>query len=103
MMPSDAENEKIHAAALDDPDAQPWTDAQLEAARDTLRFGHGGRTRINIRVKTSTLAEFKARAEKSGGNYQTLMNAALDEFLRGATLADVVRETIRSEMAGRAR
>jgi hypothetical protein len=26
------------------------------------------------------------------------MNEALDEFLRGATLADVVRETIRDEL-----
>jgi hypothetical protein len=44
------------------------------------------------------LAAFKERAARTGGNYQTLMNEALDEFLRGVTLADVVRETIRDEL-----
>jgi predicted DNA binding CopG/RHH family protein len=97
-MPSDAENEEIHAAALADPDAQPWTNEQLEAARPAMRFGYGGKTRINIRVDKRTLAAFKERATKMGGNYQTLMNEALEEFLRGATLADVVRETIREEL-----
>jgi predicted DNA binding CopG/RHH family protein len=97
-MPSDEENAAIHAAALADPDAQPWTDEQLEAARPSMRFGYGGKTRINIRVSNRTLAAFKERAARTGGNYQTLMNEALDEFLRGATLADVVRETIRDEL-----
>ena len=98
VMPSEEENAKLHTAALEDPDAQPWTDEQLEAARPAMRFGQGGRTRINIRVNNRTLAAFKERAATSGGNYQTLMNEALDGFLRGATLADVVRETIREEM-----
>ena len=29
MLPSDEEDAAIHAAALADPDAQPWTDEQL--------------------------------------------------------------------------
>lgn len=33
-----------------------------------------------------------------GSNYQTLMNDALRQFVEGQTLADVVRETIRSEL-----
>jgi len=40
VMPSDEENARIHAAALADPDAQPWTDEQLEAARPSMRFGY---------------------------------------------------------------
>ena len=100
VMPSEEENARIHAAALSDPDAQPWTDDELEAVRESMRFGYGGKTRINIRVNNRTLLAFKERAAKMGGNYQTLMNEALDEFLRGATLADVVRETIREEIKG---
>jgi predicted DNA binding CopG/RHH family protein len=100
VLPSDEENAQIHAAALADPDAQPWTDEQLEAARSGMRFGYGGKTRINIRVNNRTLEAFKARAAEAGGNYQTLMNEALDEFVRGATLADMVRETIRKELSG---
>lgn len=45
-----------------------------------------------------TLAVFKARAEMTGGNYQTLMNEALGQFAQGLTLSDVVRETIRQEL-----
>jgi predicted DNA binding CopG/RHH family protein len=98
ILPSDEENARIHAAALADPDAPPRTDEQLEALQPAMRFGYGGKTRINIRVNNRTLSAFKARAQATGENYQTLMNEALDEFLRGATLADVVRETIREEL-----
>ena len=51
-----------------------------------------------MRVDNDTLAIFKARAEMSGGNYQTLMNEALRHFVQGLTLADVARETIRKKL-----
>lgn len=57
-----------------------------------------GKSRITMRVDNSTLAVFKARAETTGGNYQTLMNEALAQAAQGLTLADVVRETIRQEL-----
>jgi predicted DNA binding CopG/RHH family protein len=57
-----------------------------------------GKSRITIRVDNRTLAAFKARAEASGGSYQTLMNEALTQFVQGQTLVDVVRETIRESM-----
>ena len=63
-----------------------------------LQAAHGGKSRITMRVDNATLAVFKARAEMSGGNYQTLMNEALSQFALGQTLADVVRQTIRQEM-----
>jgi predicted DNA binding CopG/RHH family protein len=97
ILPSDKENAKIHAAAIEDRDAQPWTDEQLTAIKSDMRIGYG-RTRINIRVDNRTLAAFKERAAKSGANYQTLMNEAMDEFIKGRALADVVRETIRNEL-----
>ena len=49
-------------------------------------------------MDNDTLAIFKARAEMSGGNYQTLMNEALRQFAQGLTPADVVREIIRKEL-----
>jgi predicted DNA binding CopG/RHH family protein len=98
VMPTDAENAEIHAAALEDTDAQPWTDAQLDAVKPQLAFGRGGTTRVTIRVDSRTLAAFRARAERSGDNYQTLMNRALNAFLEGETLSEVVRKTIREEL-----
>jgi predicted DNA binding protein len=44
VIPSNVENEEIHVAALTDPNAQPWTDEQLEAVRLATRFGYGGKT-----------------------------------------------------------
>ncbi|MBI5660367.1 MAG: BrnA antitoxin family protein [Nitrosomonadales bacterium] len=57
-----------------------------------------GKTRITMRVDNTVLAAFKARAETSGGSYQTMMNEALRQYAMGLSLVDVVRETIREEM-----
>jgi len=65
--------------------------AQLQAQQSC-------KSRITIRADNDTLAIFKARAEMSGDNYQTLMNEALKQFAQGLTLADVVRETIKQEL-----
>lgn len=82
-------------AEMDFSDAKPVSEipalAQLQAEQ-------GGKSRITMRVDNDTLAIFKARAEMSGGSYQTLMNDALRQFAQGLTLADVVRETIRKEL-----
>lgn len=63
-----------------------------------LQAEHEGKSRITIRVDNATLAIFKARAEMTGGNYQTLINEALRQFIQGQTLADIVRDTIREEL-----
>jgi predicted DNA binding CopG/RHH family protein len=63
-----------------------------------LQAEAAGKTRITIRVDNRTLAVFRARAAALGGNYQTLINEALNEYATGITLADVVRETIREEL-----
>lgn len=63
-----------------------------------LQAEHGGKSRITIRVDNATLSIFKARAEMTGGNYQTLINEALRQFTQGQTLADVVRKTIQEEL-----
>ncbi|MBA4260314.1 MAG: hypothetical protein C0446_14220 [Chitinophaga sp.] len=82
-------------ADMDFSDAKPISEIPALAK---LQAEHGGKSRITMRVDNDTLAIFKARAEMSGGNYQTLMNEALRQFAQGLTLADVVRETIRKEL-----
>lgn len=82
-------------AELDFSDAKPVSEIP---ALLKLQAEHGGKSRITIRVDNDTLAIFKARAEMSGDNHQTLMNEALRQVAQGLTLADVVRETIRKEL-----
>lgn len=82
-------------ADMDFADANPVSRMPTLARLQEL---HGGKSRITMRVDNVTLAAFKARAEMTGGNYQTLMKEALRQFAEGKTLADVVRETIRQEL-----
>jgi uncharacterized protein (DUF4415 family) len=63
-----------------------------------LQADMAGKTRITMRVDNTVLAAFKARAESSGGSYQTMMNEALKQYALGLSMADVVRETIREEL-----
>ncbi len=63
-----------------------------------LQAEMAGKTRITMRVDNAVLAAFKARAESSGGSYQTMMNEALKQYALGLSLSDMVRETIREEM-----
>ncbi len=40
-----------------------------------------GKTRITIYIDDAVLDEFRSRAEKAGGGYQTMMNDALKAYL----------------------
>ncbi|MBL8445656.1 MAG: BrnA antitoxin family protein [Zoogloeaceae bacterium] len=82
-------------ADMDFTEAKPVAEVPALAR---LQAERGGKSRITIRVDNATLAVFKARAEMTGGNYQTLMNEALAQAAQGVTLADVVRETIREAL-----
>jgi len=66
-----------------------------------LQAQAGKKARITMRVDAQVLAAFKARAQRSGGNYQTLMNEALKESAQGMHLADVVREAVRETLRER--
>jgi hypothetical protein len=60
-----------------------------------------GKTRISIFIDNATLAEFRARAEKAGTGYQTMMNEALRAYLSKAeepVTAEVLRHVLREEM-----
>ncbi|MDR2000840.1 MAG: BrnA antitoxin family protein [Zoogloeaceae bacterium] len=82
-------------ADMDFTNAKPVAEVPALAR---LQAEHGGKSRITIRLDNATLATFKARAEMTGGNYQTLINEALMQAAQGVTLADVVRNAIRQEL-----
>ena len=61
-----------------------------------------GKTRITIRLDQDVVDRFFAMAEQSGGTtgYQTLINAALREYLDGKAprFEDTLRRIIREEL-----
>lgn len=82
-------------AKMDFSNAEPVSGV-LALAR--LQAEHGGKSRVTMRLDNDVLAVFKARAEMTGGNYQTIINQALRDAAQGMTLAEVVRQTIRQEL-----
>ena len=60
-----------------------------------------GKTRISIFIDNAILAEFRARAEKAGTGYQTMMNEALRSFLSQAeqpVTEEMLRHVLRQEL-----
>jgi hypothetical protein len=65
-----------------------------------------GKTRITIYIDNTVLDEFRARAERVGTGYQTMMNDALKAFLSQAeapVTESVLRRVIREEVADKGR
>lgn len=60
-----------------------------------------GKTRISMFIDNAVLAEFRARAEKSGSGYQTMMNEALRAYLAQAdqpVTEKTLRQVLRQEL-----
>lgn len=60
-----------------------------------------GKTRITIRIDDDVVAWFRDQVEQAGGgNYQTLMNVALRQYIQGATepLEATLRRVLREEL-----
>jgi len=60
-----------------------------------------GKTRISIFIDNTVLDAFRARAEKAGTGYQTMMNEALRQYLADADqpiTEKVLRQVLRQEM-----
>ncbi len=60
-----------------------------------------GKTRITIRIDNDVLEWFRKQVHRAGGgNYQTLMNQALREYVagRGVTLEQTLRRVLREEI-----
>ena len=65
-----------------------------------------GKTRITIYIDDAILDEFRARAERAGTGYQTMMNDALRAYVSGTAekpiTESVLRRVIREEIPVRA-
>ena len=59
-----------------------------------------GKTKISIRLDNTVLDYFRGVVDKAGGgNYQTLVNEALLEYVHRRSTLDVVRQVVREELA----
>ncbi|MGA2361524.1 MAG: BrnA antitoxin family protein [Candidatus Aminicenantales bacterium] len=70
----------------------------LEGANDA---SSAGKTRITIRLDSEIIDWFRSQVEaKGGGNYQTMINNALRDYLNqgGEPLESVLRRVIREEL-----
>mgnify|MGYP000320058635 CR=1 FL=1 len=78
---TDAEDAAITAAALSDPDALPYTEAQWEAIKPQLRTGRPKaavtKERITIRLSRDVVSQFRA----TGDGWQTRMDSALRQYI----------------------
>jgi uncharacterized protein (DUF4415 family) len=71
------------------------------AERGAVVKSYPGKTRITIRIDTDVLNWFRNQVhEAGGGNYQTLMNEALREYIRyrDDVFESVIRKVIREEL-----
>lgn len=58
-----------------------------------------GKTRITIRIDDDILEWFRQQVEQQGGgNYQTMINTALREYIRQPVLEDMLRRVVREEL-----
>jgi uncharacterized protein (DUF4415 family) len=70
------------------------------ARRGPVVRSEPGKTKISIRLDNTVLDYFRALVEKAGGgNYQTLINEALLEYVHRRSTLDVVRQVLREELA----
>ena len=79
---TDTEDAAITAAAMSDPDAMPYSDAEWHAVKPTLKRGRPlaavTKERITIRLSPEVVARFRA----SGDGWQTRVDAALKDWLK---------------------
>ena len=58
-----------------------------------------GKKRVTIRLDNDIIEHFQDLVDRAGGgNYQTMINAALREYIQGARLETVVRRAVRKEV-----
>ncbi len=72
-----------------------------KAKRGPVVPGSKGKTRITIRLDDDVVEWFKAEVHAArGGNYQTLMNHALREYMANSQepLEEVLRRVLREEL-----
>ena len=82
-------------------EAEPYRDIDFSTAERGAVLGQEpGKTRITIRLDNAVLEHFRRQVENAGaGNYQTLINDALVNYIHQQSMLDSVRQVVREEMA----
>lgn len=58
-----------------------------------------GKTRITIRIDDDIIEWFRQQVEQQGGgNYQSMMNTALRDYINRHSLEDMLRRVVREEL-----
>jgi uncharacterized protein (DUF4415 family) len=80
--------------------AEPYRDIDFtDAKRGPVAPPEPGKTKISIRLDNRILDYFRSIVEKAGGgNYQTLINDALMEYIQQQSMLEAVRQTVREEL-----
>ena len=80
ILPTPEEDAAITAAAMSDPDAMPFTDAEWAQVKPLVHrgrpLGSGIKTQVTLRLDTEVIEKFKA----SGTGWQTRINDALKSW-----------------------
>ena len=70
------------------------------AKRGAIVRPEPGKTKISIRLDNAVLEYFRSLVDTAGGgNYQTLINDALLEYVHRRSTLDVARQAVREELA----
>ena len=80
--------------------AEPYRDIDFTyAKRGPVVPSEPGKTKISIRLDNRILEHFRSIVEKAGGgNYQTLINDALLEYIQQQSMLEAVRQAVREEL-----
>ncbi|HEX7988061.1 MAG TPA: BrnA antitoxin family protein [Duganella sp.] len=89
VLPTKDEDAAITSAAMQDPDAKPYTDEEWEGARPTRGRGRpagsGTKVAMNIRLDRDLVEAFKG----TGEGWQTRLNDALRDWAKNNELLTV--------------
>ena len=79
---------------------EPYRDMDFtHAKRGPVVPSEPGKTKISIRLDHRILEYFRSIVEKAGGgNYQTLINDALMEYIQQQSMLEAVRQVVREEL-----
>jgi len=80
--------------------AEPYRDIDFtHARRGPVVPPEPGKTKISIRIDNRVLDYFRDIVENAGGgNYQTLINDALVEYMQRQSMLEAVRQVMREEL-----
>ena len=81
--------------------AEKYRDIDFSRAkRGAIVKSEPGKTKISIRLDNTVLEYFRGVVDNAGGgNYQTLINEALLEYVHGRSTLNAIRQAVREELA----